>query len=341
MIFGADALGGKHYQKALIKSLRPGDCCGIFLRTFGDAKKTVHAILESGKCSELVVHLAVFDRSHSYPISQHIKQLKKDSAWLQALATDFPRTKIYLSPFCEHNHKAIKMQALFVELSAIAPSCIMLNSIWKGEEVPHTVTEIHLPNSKPVKKPKNPYTVSFDGFGGDGEGDFSDANIEAILARYPDALHIRYWNFRLNGKFGHADMTPIDKRKTWPDVHYLNGHRAMMKKREGSLTWKPNTLYKPFSDDHGGGPVSKDNKAMCIVQSDRQLLDVRDSSNKLIDAMRRVRPDHANEPKGPRYYSRLSAYQIGDLAEKNTGSRLIKVGNSPLTDADLRSGRFR
>lgn len=340
-IYGCDALGGKHYLNALHAAARQGDCVGIFLRTFSDSRRAVHRMMKSGKFSEIVVHFAPFDNSHRYPVKSLKPQLLDDAKWAEKLAKDFPKTKLLISPFCEHNHPAKVMSPLFKELQNIAPSCIMLNSIWKGEAVSGIITEIHLTNSKPVKKPKGEYTVAFDGFGGDGSGDFPDADIPTILARYPDARQIRYWNFCCNGKYGHLDKAPVNARKNWPNFNQLKSMRAMMKVREGQVSWDKKNLYKPMADDHDGDQP-KDNKAMCILSGKNlESAKVFDSNKKVIDVMRRMRPDHPNTPKGARFYSDKYSYQIGDIAYGNTGSRLISIEDMPLTDADLRSNLFR
>lgn len=340
MIFGGDYLGGKHFQSAMLKAHPKGWAGGIFLRTFGEATSTVRKMAASKKFSDLVVHLAPFDYSHKYPIAKFEKQVLKDAEMLESLARANPHTTILISPFCESNHKAESIFPLFKKLKQIAPSCALVHSIWQGEPVLGVITELHITSSKKLpKKPGGIYTIAFDGVGGDGDGDFPDLNVEEILKHYSDARHIRWWNFRCNGKFGHKDTTPLEKRKHWPDVHYLRGHHATMEARDGGLTWPNKMLYKPFADDHGSG--GKDNKAMCILPIKQPTAKVSDINGKVIDIMKRLEPDHTGEPKGARYYSERYAYQISDIAQKNTGSSLITIEGSPYTDADLRSGRFR
>lgn len=149
----------------------------------------------------------------------------------------------------------------------------------------------------------------------------------------------------MNGKYSHDDNTPINQREDFPDAKYLRSQHAMMKEREGNLTWPNNALYKPMADDHGNEGVTKDNRAMCILPKGGQFVEVLDREGKVIDRMERFKPDHVNNPKGPRYYSKLCSYELGNLAKKNTGSRLIKIRSGgttyPLTDADLRSGLFK
>ena len=115
----------------------------------------------------------------------------------------------------------------------------------------------------------------------------------------------------------------------------MRGHNAMMKRREGAITWKGKNLYKPFADDHGTPSPTKDNKAMVILPGiSKDAVKVFDSRGIVIDIMRRFLPDHED---GPRYYSGRYAFELAQSARRATGSGLIRVENMPLTDGDLRS----
>lgn len=351
MIRGHDYLGGCQFERAMLRAHPAGWAGGIFGRTFGDARKTVERMAASGRFAIIRVQLAPFDRSHRYEPSKYLKQVYEDAKFYEGIARKYPGKgplpHIMLSPFCEHNHSARVMRPIFDELKRIAPSCGLVNSIWRGEEVSGICTEIHLENSRPKRKPKGPYMVSFDGFGGDGSGDFTDADVDTIIARYPDALAIFSWNFRFNGKFGHKDKAPVDKRKHWPDENYIRGHTEIMLPRTSVPSWPNNALLKPFADDHGEG--GKDNKLMVILPERANEIEILDSSGKVIDKPRRLTPDHSGDPKGARYYSSRYAYQVADIARRNTGTDLVtvrvKVGSKykhyPATDAGKRSGRFR
>lgn len=339
MIYGGDYLAGCKFQKAMLRAHKPGFCAGIFLRTFGDARKTVRAMAQSGKFSEILVHVAPFDKTHEYKISKYKKQLMLDAKWLQGVASENTNTKILLSPFCEHNWSRAVMQPLFMDLESVAPACLMVNTIWKGQVVPGTITELHLANSKKLPaKPNGEYIISFDGFGGDGSGNSPDCDVQAIINKYSDARQIRIWNFRFNGKFAWDDKTAIENRKNWPSEEYIRGHLALLKQREGSIA-PDSMLYKNFAEDSPTDP--KANKAMVILPVDLDQVKVFDSNGKIIDFMRRMKPDFNGKPKGARYYSSRYASQLGDLAEKSSGSRKIKIHNSPYFDADLRGNYFR
>jgi hypothetical protein len=344
MKYGIDALGGNHFEKELLKVAPVGGVGGLFLRTFGNAHKSGERFVNSQKFSEFLFHSAPFDRSHRYPVRDLLSTLRADAAWAERLSRANPNVVVMFSPFCEHNHPRSVMEPVFMELQRIAPSVLMVNSIWKGEQVPGIITEIHIPSSKLLPGiPRGEFTVSWDGCGGDPrvqyQGDFPDTDVPTILAHYARARHIRLWNFRCNGKFGNKDTTPVGQRKHWPNEHYLTGHYWMMRNREGQKTWPNSGLYKPFADDHGSG--GKDNKAMAILPIPGGSVKVYDSRGKHIDTFAKFGKPHTGEPKGNRYYSALYAYQIGNIAQQNTGSRLIRIGDMPLTDADFRSGRFR
>ncbi len=351
MRIGGDFLGGAFFEKAAIQASEPGDVFGIMPETFKgkrkDGWKTVEKFGASKKFFEGVVHLTPFDGSHAYPIAKNKALLIKNTKRMEALANKYPLQIWIISPFCEHNHPRSVMEPLFNELRRYAPSCQFYNSIWKGQVVPGVMTEIHIEKSSGLRpEPSGEYVIAFDGFGGNGKGDFPDADIDKILAHYPRARHARYWNGRCNGKFSPAEKNapPPNSRKHWPNVQYLKGHRDQLLAREGRTTYPNDKLYKPFADDHGEG--GKDNKAMVIIPNGGEnAADVFDSKGKRIDSMPRLKPDHSNDPKGRRYYSKKYATEVAAIARKNTGSNLITIKSGkvtlPPTDGRKRSGKFK
>jgi hypothetical protein len=341
MILGNDYLAGIKYQRAVMEAHRKGDCGGIFLTTFGPAHALVERMCKSKKFSEIVVHIAPFAKTYSVPKLRSL--VLKESRWLNSLAVKYGQT-ILISPFCESPNSAAVMRPLFAEMRQAAPDCLLVHSIHgPGQEVDGTITEIHIEKSSALPRvPKNEYTVSFDGCGSTGTGDMPDLDIDSIVKRYSGTRHIRAWNFRFNLKYGHKDKTAIANRTITPSVQYIRGTRALLDPREGSLSWKNSDLLKPFADDHGEKEPTKDNKLMCILPGvDRASVDVFDSKGKKIDTMRRFKPDHSGDPKGPRYYSTRYAFQVANIAFKNTGSYMGQIAGRPLIDLRKRSGRFK
>lgn len=343
MILGNDYLGGVKYQRAVMEAHRKGDCGGIFLSTFGDAHAFIERMCKSQKFSEIVVHIAPFAKTYSVPKLKPL--VLKESRWLNSLAIKYGQT-ILISPFCESPNSAAVMKPLFAEMKQAAPNCLLVHSIHGGgQQVDGTITEIHIEKSSALPRiPKNEYTVSFDGCGSVGTGDMPDLDIDSILKRYSKARHIRSWNFQFNGKYGNNDNRPIFRRDDWANVPYIRQTRSLLDPREGGLTW-PNTMLLKQADDHDEPDMlSKDNRLMCILPNRKPgSVKVFDSKGNHIDTMTspRLNPDHAGEPKGIRFYSKKYPFQVANLAFKNTGSYLIRIENSPLTDARKRSGRFK
>lgn len=355
---GSDPLAAVLYEKEVIQSLRKGDVSGIFLNTFYKknkkgkkvyAKKTLRKILKTNLLDEIVVHIAPFDNSHAYPISKLKKQILADAAWLEKEQAK-TQTLIIISPACENNWKRTESEPLFNEIKKVAPRCDYINSIWKGEEVPGIDTEIHIPNSKQLPKiPKNRFTISFDGFGGDGSQDFPDAKLIEILKPYIASgrlRHVRGWHFRCNGKKDHNDSTPIGSRKYLPNANYLlclvYSIEAALNPEQGA--WESNKLLKTMSDDHGNDlSKSKDCRIMCILPDyKKSTIDVFDSVGNKIDTWRDLNlPPHPNTPKGKRFYSALYLNEVADRAFKKTSCYLIRVGSNPPVDARLRNGYFK
>lgn len=355
MRLGGDFLGAAFYTKQALQASEPGDCFGIMPETFtgknGAGWKAVEAFGASKKFFEGVVHITPFDGSHKYPVSSLKALLKKNTQRMEVLANKYPNTIWMISLFCEHKHPRSVMEPLYKELKPLAPSCLFVNSILSGgQEVPGMITEIHIESSKTLpKEPSLEYIVSFDGFGGNKKysGDFPDANIAAILAKYPCARHVRHWNARHNGKYSPTEPNPPapNSRKIWPDTGYLKQHRATLTPREGKLTWPSNALLKPVADDHGKGDA-KDNKLLVILPRGGSSVDVLDSKGTVIAKLSTMGlPPHTGDPKGPRYYSTKYAYQVGNIAIANTGSRQVRIRAGkdvyPLTDVALRSGKFK
>lgn len=355
-IIGIDALAGVHYPRAVLNGTDKGQIVCIFLRTFNIVDNVKYVITQwakSNKFSMIIVHTAKFDTTHAYKITDaQLKELYQDASWLHKLSSQ-TKTKIGISPFCEHNHFRKVMEPIFNRLEEIAPNCTLVNSIWKGEEIPNTLTDIHIEKrSRLPKIPKNEFTVSFDGFGGDKNDpkrvNFTDTDVQSIIEHYEKSgrLHsVRAWNFRCNGKYSHLDVTPIGKRKMFPDKHCIRGYIYTLSKREGG-EWLKDKLYKTFADDHGvdlSKPVnrSKDLKILFILPIDDATIEIKTKDGKRVATANKHPDAHTGTPKGNRYYLSMYMSQLADIVYKHSKSYLIQIKDYPLIDCRLRSGLFK
>ena len=216
---GIDYLGGAKYPSAMIAVHPQGYAAGIFFRTFGNATQAIKGLCASGKASEIVVHLAPFDRTHRYSLRRYLPQVYKDAAKLEAIAKACG-AKILISPFCEHNHSRKVMQPIFKRLREIAPSTELVNSILRGQIVAGVITEIHPEDGKPLRSaPNGAYTVSLDGYSGNGLKAYE---------RYHTARHFRFWHHRLNGRRHFNDAIPIEQRRAYPGKQWLKSWIASL-----------------------------------------------------------------------------------------------------------------
>jgi hypothetical protein len=209
---GADYLAGAKYPSAIVAEHVRGGAAGIIHRTFGDAVPVVRLLCPIA--SEIVVHVAPFDYSHSYPIKKYLARVLSDAKKFERVAKNC-NAVILLSPFCEHQHTTMTMARVFRRLRRVAPSTLMVSSSLNNIEVTGAITEIHIPsNGKLPAVPRSEYTVSYDGY-----PDFLTAR--SVLRKYRTARHVRWWVPQMNGKAYAAEKTPIAERFNWPTRELL------------------------------------------------------------------------------------------------------------------------
>ncbi len=135
MIYGTDDLFGACYQKVMIDTHPEGWAGGIFWSTpklpdQPDARKAVMAIGKSGKWSELVVHLAPFDKTHRYDLQANLPIVYSACSYMFRVARRYTNTKFILSPFCESQHSKETMIPIFKEMKTRAPNCSFVHSVY-------------------------------------------------------------------------------------------------------------------------------------------------------------------------------------------------------------------
>lgn len=229
MILGNDTLGALHYKQALFASHPRGNSASIMLRTFGDARPLVEEMCKSGIFGAITLQLMRFSNAHSYEIKKLLPLILDDGKWAQSLQKQFPKTPLKLSPLTEHNLPRNRSIPVFQALKKVAPSCELINTIWKGDVIDGITTEIHIENEKPRPKPRGRYVITFDGFGGDGSVSFTGYNLRSIVIRYPDAKEIRGWDFPNNGKIDYRDKTEIDERIHWASAEQLTKQNQILR----------------------------------------------------------------------------------------------------------------
>lgn len=207
MIYGMDYLGGAKYPDVVLKAHPRGWAAGFFAREFGDVYPLVQKLANSGKCPLIRIQL-VWDGTHKYG-DRLLPNAIKEARRYEKLAG---HSHIQLSPFCEHNHAA--PDKYLDAVRAVAPSCEIINTPWKGAWSKRYKNETHTP-----AKSSAAHNFSYDGI------DVFTLPPSAI-ARPSEILFL--WTPALNGKRFLEDKTPIAQRTAWPTRETINRLRRLI-----------------------------------------------------------------------------------------------------------------
>jgi hypothetical protein len=307
MIHGLDYLGGAKYKDLILHEHPAGWAAGFFAETFGDVYPTVDALLATGRCPLVRIHLLWSD-SHSFG-DKDIPKIKALAAKYNKLARKYPGVRFELSPFCEHNLK--NPDKYLATVYEAADFCFPINTPWQGAISNKYKNEIH--GSK-KNSPGKPYNFSYDG------QNAVDADAQKHKEKYSDADVFFWWTPRFNGKWNMADKTPREKRKGWPDateidsVIYLNRHKGFP-----SLPKK--YLWKSHSENKGNGDLRAE-KPVLIAPVKTRAIYLKADNGQTIDTLRY----YGTFSDGRfRYYSSQWGYQIAEKAKRIQGNSVCNV----------------
>lgn len=236
-MFGLDVLAGVKYQDVLVKEWPEGWALGIFAETFGDARKTIKAILDTGRCPVVRVQL-IWSDAHAFG-DKDIPKVRELSRQYNKIAARYPRVKFYLSPFCEGNLKNPDKYLDIVKRNA--PNCEPVNTVWNGALSKKYINEIH-GNKKAV--PSGRYFFSYDGQA------CVDANVAADKSKYSSADIFFFWDAQFNGKHEPEDSTPRPLRKDFPDSKLIDSV-IWLKNQKGDCKLPAKWLAKSHAENKG------------------------------------------------------------------------------------------
>lgn len=143
MTISIDLLGLAHPKfqiKAVLDAVPEGAVIGCFDDPFGDVIPKLRKLIEKLAPPAVRIH-AHWSTAHAIC---PLPKLKKKLPTYEKLAQDYPGMGVYVSHSCEFNERSkfeIKARVDMVRLRA--PSCIPVNSIYKGPIIPDVVTEYH------------------------------------------------------------------------------------------------------------------------------------------------------------------------------------------------------
>lgn len=313
--YGLDLLAGAKYPKVAAQSLPKGWALGLFDNTFGDSMPAAKRAIKQG-CEHIRVHLLWSD-SHTFG-DKDLPTINKLAKRWEKLAKQNPEVVIELSPFCEHNIS--KPDKYLDAVQAVAPSCVPVNTPWKGGFSKKYKNEIH---GSTHKKPSGPYNFAFDG------QNAVDSDVEAIKKKFGDAEAFFFWHPRFNLKWSMKDTTPRPKRTAKPSKKFVNSI-SYLATDKGATSIPKSWLIKSHAEKHDAKDLKGD-KLLIISPIKANAITLK-RGGKVIATLKYF---GTFDGGGFRYYSTKMGFEIG-VVEVWIGSKKYGVINAGFRSAPYR-----
>lgn len=241
-----------------------GSALGVFDTFFGDARRSVCRLLDTGKVGGLRVHL-LWSTNHSMG---SLSELKRRAPLWEAIAREYSSSsssfKIYLSDTCEHHERDVRvvLRRLRV-LQELVPSCQVVNCFdGVGASVKGVINENH--TLSPIR---GPYIKSTDGINS------MDIDVRDYLLKNRRAEIAFLWGERFNLR--EAGVSPVspERRTAFPSRVYQESIFALGVLPEpvvdsvfsNVLPIRGKRVYKSHSEDDAGDEI-RENRPCLIVE---------------------------------------------------------------------------
>lgn len=328
-MWGLDFLALAKYPDVALREFPKGFALGCFANTFGDALPAVEKIVASGRCPLVRVQLLWSD-THFFSLAD-IPKAQEEARRYERLAVKYPKTRFYLSPFCEHN---IPNPDSFLDLVAPnAPSCSIINSPFKGANSAKYKNEHHGIGPRP----KGPYTYSYDGTSA------VDDDVMARKRQHRRSEVFFFWVPQFNLRKKTKDPTPRADRKAVPtsdlidSLIYLKGNAGV------GIKLPPNYLWKSHADQHTAPvPEFRASKPVLICPLKAERFELVASNGQVVGILPYSGPFADGRH---RYYLGSFGYHVAEKAIRIQGSPVVQlrvngkiVGN---INPAFRAGNFR
>lgn len=319
MIKGLDLLAGAKYSKEVVYAAKQGYSIGLFAETFGDAYKTAEKAIRAG-CKLLRLQL-LWEDNHVFG-DKHIPKIKKLAAKYNKLANKYPHVDIRLSVFCEHN---LNNPDKYLDIcQQAAPSCLIINTPWKGAFSKKYINEIHGNHTKPSGR----YQYSFDGT------ECTNADIESYKRKYGDAEVFFMWSNRFNLKYSEKDRPSRpqrikESRQRKPSKDYVDSI-AYLFTDKGNTSLEKKMLIKSHAERHGANDPKGD-KLLVISRTKANALILK-QGNKQIGKLNYY---GSFDSGGYRYYANTFGYKFG-CCDVYAGNKKIATINGGFRDGGYR-----
>lgn len=322
MILGLDLLGLAHPKwpsKATSAVIPHGCAIGVFDTEFGDVRRRLRVLLDTGKVIAVRVHIGW----NKHKIID-IPTLKRRVAIWSKFSLRYPAIQFYISHSCEHENSSVQETRLRMKIISLkAPHCIPVNAPLNSPFLESEVNETH--NLKLIC---GKYIASTDGiniYDIDAE-QYKKENSNAEILFY----HCDRFNLRENYK-NPKNLPPPLKRTAAPSRELIESVKALFAPKGVPPSYtlpyalvkiKKPLLYKSHAED-SEGEDSRELKPCLILNKKADYIEIVSSTNQVLGKM----------VYGGKY-GNLHRYYAGmrggiDLYGYQIAQRAISISNSP------------
>lgn len=317
MRVGLDLLGMAKYPDIAIKCFPRGWSLGVFCEAFGDPFLAVEKLLQTGKCPHVRFQLLWSD-SHSFG-DKDIPRINKLGKRCEQVKQKFPGVDIEISTFCEHN--LLNADKYHDITQSVAPSCVIVNTPWKGKLSNKYKNEVHGTMKPPTA---GEYNYSFDGTASE------DSDIELFKVRHKEADTFFLWSPEFNCRYESNDTTPRPQRKHKPSKELIESI-VFLSTYKGDVFLPKKWLWKSHSENKGTGD-KRANKPVLIAPIKTKEI-VLKRNGKIIHKL----PYYGRYEDGrSRYYASIWGYKLNGICEIWANGKQVGTVNP-----GFREGQYR
>jgi hypothetical protein len=261
-MFGLDHLGIAKYGKLAAAEHPDGWALGAFSNVFGDALPAVKAVLDSGRCPRVRLHLYWSDNAGHKPDRDYLRRIEKEAIRVgRFLSAYVGKVDCRVSGFCEHPLKRADAEKVKAVVMRRMPAGVTyVNSFdanLGGQAIPGAVNEVHRKGGRPQN---GRYDFSYDGVSA------TDSDVTSDKRTFGSAETFYFWIPQFNGRLKAGDTTPRPQRKAWPTSNHID--LCIYQSRDLSGARIPNGhILKAMSDQHKSPPEGKDCKPVYITDT--------------------------------------------------------------------------
>lgn len=314
MMLGLDHLGLARYGKLALAEHPEGWALGAFSQTLGDSLPAVQAIIDSGRCPRVRLHLLWKD-DHNFG-AQEFEQIRREARRVNPFVQrNKSKCEIRISGACEHKLRRVDAERLRVIVSREIPGVIYVNTPWisGGGQTISGINEIHGNDAKPIS---GTFDFSFDG------DNAVDSDFVAVTKRLAKADTFYIWNSQCNGRKTTQDKTPRPERRAWPTSNYIDSWIALSRLPEGKVSLPAKWIYKSHADQHDVPPEPRAGKPVWISPTKAAEIVLKTRNGQIVE---RAKYYGTFTGGGFRYYAPQWGYLTAEKAVRIQGDALCQV----------------